>query len=72
MVLVTTVAVVAGIAWAPAFLVPAAYVGAITVGGLAISGNEPPSVRIRTPLVLAVMHWSWGIGFLTSTRSSLD
>lgn len=72
MVVGTTVAVVVGLAWTPALLLPAAYAGAITAGGLAISGNERPSVRIRTPLVLAVMHWSWGIGFLTSTKSSLD
>jgi len=72
MVVGTTVAVVAGVAWAPAFLLPATYVAAVTVGGLAISRDEPASVRIRTPLVLAVMHWSWGVGFLTSTKSSLD
>lgn len=72
MVVLTTAALVAGLMWPPAFLLPAAYLAAVSVGGVAISGNERPSVRIRTPLVLAVMHWSWGVGFVTSTKSSLD
>ncbi|HKX65707.1 MAG TPA: glycosyltransferase family 2 protein [Intrasporangium sp.] len=72
MVVATTVALVAGSFWPAALLLPVAYLGAVTVGGLVISTSESPAVRIRTPLVLAVMHWSWGVGFLSSTKGSLD
>ncbi|HEX5968214.1 MAG TPA: glycosyltransferase family 2 protein [Intrasporangium sp.] len=72
MVVATTVALVAGLAWPPALLVPGAYVGGVVVGGLAISRRERPVARIRVPLVLAVMHWSWGVGFLSSTKRSRD
>ena len=66
MVGVTTVATIAGFVWAPAWLVPAAYAAGVTAGGVAISKGEAPATRAVTPLVLATMHWSWGIGFLTS------
>jgi succinoglycan biosynthesis protein ExoA len=66
MVGVTTVATIAGFVWAPAWLVPAAYAAGVTAGGLAISRGEPAATRAVTPIVLATMHWSWGIGFLTS------
>ncbi|MDV3223251.1 glycosyltransferase family 2 protein [Intrasporangium sp.] len=69
MVVVTTAATIAGFFWAPAWTVPAAYVAGITAGGLAISRGEPRRSRAFTPLVLATMHWSWGVGFLTSRRS---
>lgn len=68
MVAASTVALVAGIAWPPALLLPGAYLGAVSVGGVAISRGEGLAVQLRTPLVLVVMHWSWGIGFLTSTQ----
>jgi hypothetical protein len=66
MVGVTTAATLLGFAWAPAWVVPAAYVVGVTAGGLAISRGEALATRAVTPLVLATMHWSWGIGFLTS------
>jgi len=66
MVGVTTVATIAGFVWAPAWLVPAAYAAGVTAGGLAISRGESAATRAVTPVVLATMHWSWGIGFLTS------
>ena len=66
MVGVTTAATLVGFVWAPAWAVPAAYAVGVTVGGLAISRGEAPATRALTPLVLATMHWSWGIGFLTS------
>ena len=69
MVLGTTAATLLALAWAPTLLAPAAYAGGVTVGGLAISGGEPLRTRLATPVVLAVMHWSWGTGFLTSPRS---
>lgn len=69
MVAGTTAATLLGLAWAPALLVPTAYVAGIVVGGVAISGGESPRTRALTPVALATMHWSWGVGFLTSPRS---
>ncbi|MER7073846.1 glycosyltransferase family 2 protein [Terrabacter sp. NPDC000476] len=66
MVGVTTAAAVIGFFWHPAWAVPAAYAAGVTAGGLAISRGESPATRAATPLVLATMHWSWGVGFLTS------
>ncbi|WP_404384275.1 glycosyltransferase family 2 protein [Knoellia locipacati] len=69
MVAGTTAATLLGLVWAPALLVPTAYVAGVLVGGVAISGGEPARARALTPLALATMHWSWGAGFLTSPRS---
>jgi glycosyltransferase involved in cell wall biosynthesis len=66
MVLGTTTAVVAGFFWAPAWLVPAGYAAAVTVGGVAMSAGESPKTRALAPAVLATMHWAWGVGFLSS------
>jgi hypothetical protein len=66
MVLGTTAAVAVGFFWAPAWLVPAGYVAAVTLGGLVISGGESTRTRAVAPLVVATMHWAWGIGFLAS------
>ncbi|MDO5503771.1 MAG: glycosyltransferase family 2 protein [Actinomycetia bacterium] len=49
-----------------ALAVPAAYLAAVVAGGVAISTDEPWSVRARTPVALVTMHWSWGVGFLSS------
>ncbi len=68
MVAGTTAAALAGLAWRPAWLVPAAYLGGIVAGGIAAGAGEEPGVRALIPPVLATMHWSWGIGFLTSPR----
>jgi hypothetical protein len=68
MVGVTTAATVLGFFWPPAWVVPAAYAAGVTVGGLAISGGESARTRATLPVVLATMHWAWGIGFLTSPR----
>ncbi|MBK7721418.1 MAG: glycosyltransferase family 2 protein [Austwickia sp.] len=45
---------------------PIGYAAAVTVGGAAISTGESWRVRRWVPVVLATMHWSWGVGFLTS------
>jgi succinoglycan biosynthesis protein ExoA len=68
MVGVTTAASVLGFLWAPAWVVPAVYAAGVTVGGLAITRGEPPRTRAAAPIVLATMHWAWGVGFLTSPR----
>lgn len=69
MVAGVTTATLLGLFWAPALLVPTAYAMGVVAGGAAISGGEPPRTRLLTPVVLATMHWSWGVGFLTSPRS---
>lgn len=61
-------AAVLGAVWRPALAVPGAYLLGTVAAGLWISRGEAQPVRVRTPAVLAVMHWSWGIGFLTSPR----
>ncbi len=78
MVVGTTLATLAGISGLPpatgagarwrrlALAVPIGYAAAITLGGLVISRGERPAVRRWVPVALATMHWSWGIGFLTS------
>lgn len=68
MVVGTVAATVLGIAWRPAWAVPAGYAVAVGLGGWLISKGEPAAVRARVPLAIATMHWSWGIGFLTSPR----
>jgi glycosyltransferase involved in cell wall biosynthesis len=67
-VVVTTAATVAGFFWAPAWLVPAGYAAGVVAGGAAISRGESARARAVTPVVLATMHWAWGVGFLTSPR----
>ena len=69
MVAGVTTATLLGLFWAPALLLPTAYAVGVVAGGAAISGGEPPRTRLLTPVVLATMHWSWGVGFLTSPRS---
>jgi succinoglycan biosynthesis protein ExoA len=70
---VTVVACVAGLAASPATVwalaVPAGYgagiIGASLLAGRGLSRRS----RLLLPAVLGTMHWSWGIGFLTSPRS---
>ncbi|MDO4783816.1 MAG: glycosyltransferase family 2 protein [Propionibacteriaceae bacterium] len=47
-------------------LAPVSY-GAVIVGGSVIK-TLPAKVRVRLPFVLAVMHLSWGLGFLVGLR----
>ena len=69
MVLGTTLAAVVGIFFWPAWVVPVGYLAAITLGGVVISPGEPFRTRLAMPVVLGVMHWCWGIGFITSPRA---
>jgi len=68
MVVGTTAATVAGLVWPPAWVVPAGYGLAIVAGGLGITRGESWRTRAVAPVVLGTMHWSWGIGFLTSSK----
>jgi hypothetical protein len=50
-------------------VLPAGYAAAV-LGGAAVVGRDLPArARAWLPLVLATMHFSWGVGFLTSSRS---
>jgi glycosyltransferase involved in cell wall biosynthesis len=69
MVVATSVAVVLGFLWPLAWVVPAGYLLGIAAGGVLISRGEQVRTRLVTVPVLAVMHWNWGIGFITSPRS---
>jgi len=56
-----------GVRWLTAGLViPVTYLAGITAVGTRLAREVPAVVRIRVPVVLAVMHMSWGSGFLTS------
>ncbi len=43
---------------------PLGYASIIGVGSAAMKRDLDPGVRARLPLVLAIMHMSWGAGFL--------
>jgi succinoglycan biosynthesis protein ExoA len=58
-----------GVSWLTAGLViPVTYLAGITAVGTVLARRVPAGVRMRVPLVLGVMHLSWGSGFLTSSR----
>lgn len=51
--------------WATAALIaPLGYLSLITAGAAVLPRAMPLGVRLRLPLVLAVMHLSWGAGFV--------
>ena len=50
------------------FLAPAAYLAGVLALGLAAGRDLPWRVRSRVPIALAVMHLSWGTGFLLRSR----
>jgi succinoglycan biosynthesis protein ExoA len=63
---------IAGLATSPwlilGFAGPVIYLAGITAGSAALSKGVRPGIRVRLPLILAVMHLSWGAGFLLSPR----
>jgi glycosyltransferase involved in cell wall biosynthesis len=69
MVAATSLALVGGFFWWPLWALPAGYLVAVAVGGVAISPGEPVRTRVTTPVALAVMHWCWGVGFIASPRA---
>jgi glycosyltransferase involved in cell wall biosynthesis len=50
------------------FVIPAGYLAGVTGAAAFLARELPPLVRARVPLVLATMHMTWGLGFLTSPR----
>lgn len=71
---VTVVAVAAGTAvglagWRPALLAPLGYATGVLAGSVVVGRGLPLRSRVWLPAVLATMHMSWGVGFLTSPRS---
>ncbi len=50
---------------------PVAYAAGVTVAALSLHRDMPSEVRVRLPLVLAVMHMSWGSGFLVGLPARL-
>ncbi|NCW46864.1 MAG: glycosyltransferase family 2 protein [Actinobacteria bacterium] len=60
-----------GAFWAPVFFIPIfTYLGAILIAALVIGKSW--AERIRLPIVLIIMHFSWGIGFITSPRTLIS
>jgi succinoglycan biosynthesis protein ExoA len=55
-----------GLVWPAAWLVPAVYFAATTVGGLAMRADLTLRERVLLPVILPTMHLSWGWGFLSS------
>jgi len=51
---------------------PVGYLAAMGLGSALMPRQMPKDVRARLPLVLAVMHFSWGTGFLIGLRPSRD
>lgn len=49
-------------------LAPAGYVALVGAGAVALGGGLGARSRAQLPVVFAVMHWSWGVGFLAGPR----
>jgi succinoglycan biosynthesis protein ExoA len=50
------------------FVIPAVYLAGVTGAAALLARDLPLGVRWRVPAVLATMHMTWGLGFLTSPR----
>lgn len=68
-VVVVAGAVAAALGWRRGLVVPIGYAAANVAGSAVVGRDLPLDVRRQLPLVVAVMHASWGYGFLTSPRS---
>lgn len=53
------------------WVVPAAYAAGVSAAALGMKRDMPPGVRARLPLVLAVMHFSWGSGFIVGLPAAV-
>ncbi len=69
--LVQALSLISGILVSPLLLLPSLiYFTTISVASLLIGKSWDE--RIRLPLVLIIMHFSWGIGFITSPRALIS
>jgi hypothetical protein len=67
------VAGLAGLADGPGWLtlgwlLPGGYAAGVVVAGLAEGRGLPAKAKAWLPAVIATMHLSWGVGFLSSRR----
>lgn len=63
--------IVSGFLFSPIFFIPPiAYLSLIFFASLMIGKSW--AERVRLPLVLIIMHFSWGIGFITSPRTLIS
>ena len=64
----TFISLALGLLLHPIFFIPfTCYLAAIFLASLVIGKNW--SERVRLPLVLMIMHFSWGFGFISSPRT---
>jgi glycosyltransferase involved in cell wall biosynthesis len=69
-VLAVAAGTVLGLAgWRPALVAPLGYAGAVLAGSAVLGRDLPPRAQAWLPVVLATMHGSWGVGFLSSSRA---
>lgn len=69
-VLAVAAGTVLGVAgWRPALVAPLGYAAAVLAGSAVVGRDLPPRAQAWLPVVLATMHGSWGVGFLSSSRS---
>ena len=69
--IVQVLSLISGILVSPLLLLPSLiYFTTISVASLLIGKSWDE--RIRLPLVLIIMHFSWGIGFITSPRALIS
>lgn len=60
--------VVGAVGFWPGYYLPFGYLSAVVSGAVIESRGLPARAQFALPLVFAVMHLSWGLGFLTSLR----
>jgi len=67
------IGVASGQRWlAGGLLAPAGYAALIATGAVALGSGLGARSRAQLPVVFAVMHWSWGVGFLAGPRGRGD
>ena len=70
-VVISTLSLIAGLVVNPIGFIPVALYVVGNISGSLVIGKSW-SERIRLPAVLATMHFSWGIGFLTSPKNLVE
>ena len=69
--IVQVLSLISGTLVSPLFLLPSLiYFATISLASLSIGKSWDE--RIRLPIVLIIMHFSWGIGFITSPRALIS